>query len=251
MKKTLFFVVFWGLGMSFSFGQACAPDSQYTTAGVYPDSATGLSPSCVGVLYDELITIVVPADTTVVVGGISLPAAFDSAVVTSFLGLPPGFTYACHDAGNVVSPTDGCTYEGGTTGCMVISGTPTASDIGTHVLAITVDAYVGGAPTPALTQVVDYYTIVISGCTASLAEHLTSAFTLYPNPSTDAVTLEASSGATIEGLNVTSATGQVMFAESGLSTSRFELNTNAYESGLYFVTVDNGSTVEVIQFVKK
>ena len=41
----------------------CTPDSQYTIAGIYPDSATGLPNAMVGQAYNEVITIISPVDT--------------------------------------------------------------------------------------------------------------------------------------------------------------------------------------------
>ena len=51
----------------------CLPDMQFTVAGIYPDSATGLSNAYVGQLYQQNITIIVPTDTPIVVTA-GLPA---------------------------------------------------------------------------------------------------------------------------------------------------------------------------------
>src|SRR5690606_34225839 len=82
----------------------------------------------------------------------------DSVVITSFTGLPNGLSVVYYDGGNTNSPADQGAFEGGTTGCALISGTPTAA--GTYNLSINVDAYVGGAPIPNAT-LIDWYTIVI------------------------------------------------------------------------------------------
>ncbi len=141
----------------------CVPDPQYTSSGIYPDSATGLNSGCVGVPYNQLITNVVPADTCVIFVT-WLPCqtvSIDSIKIISFTGLPASLSYSCYDAGNTNSPPDQCTYEGGTTGCAVITGTPTAGDVGIHNLVITVDVYAGGASTSQGTQVIDWYFIEI------------------------------------------------------------------------------------------
>ena len=58
MKKILLTLT---LALAFIGANAqCTPDPQFTLAGIYPDSATGLSTAIVGQAYDEVITIISP-----------------------------------------------------------------------------------------------------------------------------------------------------------------------------------------------
>lgn len=161
--------------------QACTPDPQYNDTdadrGVYPDSATGFAPAYAGSPYIQLVTIVVPPDTNVFPLG-SMP--FDSIVLVSFTGLPPGFTYGCWNASAVANR---CSWPGDSFGCLQINGNPTIADTGTYDLTFNGNAYVGGSTTP-VPFTIDYYKIRIYGPQA-LTETAKSSFTAsqnVPNP---------------------------------------------------------------------
>lgn len=250
MKKLLLFFAATIFTVA-SVSAQCTPDPQYTTPGVYPDSATGLSGACAGVAYDEVITIVVPVDTSTTIGGFPITVSFDSAVVTSFTGLPPGFTYSCLDLQNTTSPTDGCTYEGGTTGCMSIVGNPTLADVGTYTLNIEVTVYVGGVTSPAATQIVDYYSIVVDDCVSGLGEETAHLFNLYPNPANESVTISGFDGIGSADLTIVNASGQEMMSYASVSGSEFNLSVSSLENGIYFVQVRHNDQIEVIRFVKQ
>jgi len=160
MKKSLLLISILIL-TAVSASAQCTPDPQYTSPGIYPDSATGFASGCANVSYTQLITNVVPADTCVVVvqGWPCATVSIDSIKIVSFTGLPAGFTYASYDAQNTTSPPDQGTFEGGTTGCVLISGT--TSTAGVYNLVINVDVYAGGASTPQGSQVIDWYKIEI------------------------------------------------------------------------------------------
>jgi len=88
----------------------CTPDLGCTT-DLCPAEGAGLPDGTVGVAYSEVITTVIPADTS----GISI----DSIVLVSVDSLPPGLTYTC-------TPSS-CGWPGNSIGCFTISGTPTDS----------------------------------------------------------------------------------------------------------------------------
>ena len=69
MKQLLLSFSFLTL-LVFGASAQCTADPQYTEGGVYPDSATGLSPAYVGQTYNEVITVIVPVDTTIMIGPI-------------------------------------------------------------------------------------------------------------------------------------------------------------------------------------
>ena len=70
MKKILLTLT---LALAFVGANAqCTPDPQFTLAGIYPDSSTGMPDAIVGQPYNEIITIIVSTDTTVDVFGQSI-----------------------------------------------------------------------------------------------------------------------------------------------------------------------------------
>ena len=236
----------------------CTPDPQYTAPGVYPDSATGFDCAVVNLPYDQLITNVVPVDTTTMVGPIPVTLAFDSAVVVSVTGLPPGFTYSCYDAQNVTSPLDQCSFEGGTTGCVSIAGTPQPGDEGLYQLSIQVDAYLEGAQTPTASQVIDYYSIQVlpvggnpTTCTVGIDEYLTSRFKLFPNPVAESFTLDGLEGLDISSISITNLEGKVLNSYTEVSTSTFDISVADLESGVYFVRIAHGSSIDAVRFIKE
>ena len=229
----------------------CTPDPQYTSPGVYPDSATGFADACVGVLYEQLITNVVPVDTDVVVipGFPAVNLVFDSVVVTSVAGLPPGFTYSCYDAQNVISPMDQCAFEGGTTGCISIVGTAQAGDEGTYPLTITVEAYLAGGATPQATYDVDYYSILV-GC-VGLNEGSKNKFKLFPNPVAGSFTLDGLEGLDVSAISITNTEGKVLNSFSNINSSSFDINVADLEGGIYFVRIAHGTSMDVVRFIKE
>ena len=56
MKKTLLILTF--VFASIFANAQCTPDPQFTAAGVYPDTTTGLAPAYVGQSYHQNITII-------------------------------------------------------------------------------------------------------------------------------------------------------------------------------------------------
>jgi len=157
MKKTLLFLIAL-VAVNFIIAQNCTPDPQYTTPGVYPDSATGLPPAYVGVPYDVTITEIVPVDTCIVL--IFPPCTvlpIDSVVVDTYSGLPPGFNMVSMNETNL-----NFIFPGGATSCMRITGTANPGDEGSYPITVSGLSWatVLGVPT-SQPFTVDYYTIEV------------------------------------------------------------------------------------------
>lgn len=234
-----------------SVNAQCTPDPLYTEPGIYPDSATGLDAACVGEVYNQLITNIVPVDTTTTIGGFPVTLDFDSVVIVSWTGLPAGFTYSCYDASNVTSPVDQCAFEGGTTGCALITGTPTVGDIGSYQQMITVDAYLAGLTTPQSTQVIDYYYIQVTDCTLGTGILSNSKFLIYPNPAKSTITLNGLNGIDVSKISIFNMTGKIFSTYENIDSPALDLDVNDLESGIYFVKIDYNGVSETIKFVKE
>ena len=253
MKKLLLFVAVTFISIA-TLNAQCTPDPQYTTPGVFPDSATGMSDACIGQVYDQLVTVIVPIDTCAQVLPAPLPCTtfdFDSIVITSFTGLPTGFTYTTNSPQNTTSPNDGGTFEGGTTGCMTITGNPTSAEVGVYPLTINLDVYVGGQLTPITQQTVDYYTIEVLDCASNgVEENTLSSIVAFPNPTKNVLTLNGLNGST-ESISILNTNGQVMMSYSTVQSTQFEINVSTLESGIYFVKIIENNELRTIRFVKK
>ncbi len=251
MKKLLLSLVL-VLGAGISANAQCTPDPQFTDPGVYPDSATGLAAACADQPYNETITIIVPVDTTVVIV-FPFTMVFDTVNIVSWTGLPPGFTYACYDAQNTISPPDGCAFEGGTTGCVSINGNPTQADIGSYQQIITTEAWMtpdnpAGEPTQ---TVVDYYYIQITSCTTNVSSITNSKFMAYPNPAKDVVTLNGLNGIDVNSVSVYSSTGTLVTRYDEVTGPELHMDINDVDKGLYFINISYDGKTEVLKFVKE
>lgn len=248
MKKLLLFVSISLLTVASANAQ-CTPDPQYTSPGIYPNQATGFSAGCLNQAYSQLVTNVVPADTLVeVVPGFPISVPIDSIVIVSFTGLPPGLSVVYYDGQNTNSPFDLGAYEGGTIGCALISGTPTSAGI--FDLTINVNAYVGGVPT-ANAQLIDWYSIEITTCTASINENEFSNFSVYPNPAQTSISVDGLNGANFEAVVITNLNGAIVKEIRSISTSNQTIDVSDLENGIYLIQVETASSKEVIRFVKK
>lgn len=236
-----------------SVNAQCTADPQFTDPGVYPDSATGMTPACIDVPYSETITVIVPVDTTAIILGFPITLPFDSVVVSSWnFGGLTGFTYQCSSPGNVLSPTDNCSFEGGQTGCILVEGNPTAGDIGSYQQIITTDAYLQGNPNgnPS-TVIVDYYYIQVVDCGLGVQGLTKSKFMVYPNPAKSTITLNGLNGIDVESVSVLSMSGQLMVEYTSVDSPALDLDINHLESGMYFVRINYDGVSETIKFIKE
>jgi len=250
MKKLLLLAVSALVSVA-AFSQACTPDPQYTQAGVYPDSATGLPQACADQPYAVTITNIVPVDTVQMVGPVPITIPFDSVVIFSWTGLPTGFTYDCYDGGNTTSPVDQCAFEGGTSGCVLLSGNPPTADIGSYQQVITLDGYLGGQTTPLATEVVDYYYIHVVACQAGIETLSNSKFLVYPNPANEVITVNGLNDLDVERVSVVDMAGKVLRSYDNVDVPALDMDLTDVNSGMYFVQIDYNGTREMIKFIKK
>ena len=251
MKRILLFTVFMTV-LSGLVNAQCVPDPAFTSPGIYPDSATGFAPACADEPYEQIITVIIPADTTITIGGITLTLPFDSVVVSDWQGLPPGFTYTCNSPNNVTSPVDGCAFEGDVIGCVSLTGNPTTADIGSYQQMITTDSYLDGNPlgNPA-TVVIDYYYIHITDCTAGLSVLSNSKFMAFPNPATSEITLNGLNGVNVHTVTVTDMNGRIFEQYENIQEAALQMDINYLNSGMYFIRIDYNQTSETIRFMKQ
>ncbi len=228
----------------------CTPDPQYTTAGIYPDSAANLPTAYVGHAYDETITAVVPTDTLVDVGlGFPVTVTIVSIEVTSVNGLPAMFDNSC-------TPTD-CVFPGGQSGCMNLYSTsnPTSGDIGLYPLDIylttTADAGLAGIITQ--DDTLDYYVLEIADSTGvgvGITTFEDQSFELrnaFPNPVKDEAKIQFIKGTqgTVE-FTVTNLLGAVVEkrtirAKRGVND--IYINTEEFPNGIYLYSLSSGNSV--------
>ena len=224
--------------------QGCSPDAQYSVAGIYPDSATNLSPAYVGQPYSENITIITPNDTDVVYLGVPINVTIDDIVLTSVTGLPSNFDYSC-DPPN-------CTFSGGSVECAELFSItdPTISDIGIYPIVFETTTSVSGVPIIGVTtqdDVIDYYYLEISNTTSSFNMLMDFTFELkevYPNPVMNNTNIQFISGInkdivfSIYNLLGVVIETRVLTAQRGVNN--IPINTTSYPEGIYLYSVNDG-----------
>jgi hypothetical protein len=223
----------------------CTPDSQYTIAGIYPDSATGLPNAMVGQAYNEVITIISPVDTSTVILGQTISVTIQTIELTSVTGLPPSFSYDC--------ATTNCIFAGGSTSCAVLtSAGPTSAEIGSHQVIMntttTVDAGLFGIQTQ--NDVVDYYYINVSNATSVINRFNDFTFELkdvYPNPVNSNAKIQFISGSSANVVfSVFNYLGEKI-EERNIAASRgvndIEISAKDYANGMYLYSINNGMQI--------
>src|SRR5688572_20849326 len=142
------------------YTQPCQPDSSYFKNGLNPDSLTGIPPAYINQPYQVDITVIVPADTTVMIFGSPQDGYIDSIVLLEVDGIPGWLNFVCWPSG--------CGYPGGSYGCGVMSGTPPPGSEGDFPLDIITAAYgrLFSFPSQQLPPQIDtahgYYTVRVS-----------------------------------------------------------------------------------------
>lgn len=219
----------------------CTPDPNQTDPGIYPDSATGFADACVGILYEQLITNIVPADTNVLVFGIPILTSIDSIVIDSLNGLPPGMTFECNP--------NSCVFPGGETGCAIITGTCTF--VGNYPLTFYLSAYVGGLSS-ANPYIVDYYDINVNSCTAGIKGNNISELKLSPNPASNNVLIEGlDSKKGIYSVSLMNLEGKIIEEVEIDSQEDLSIQLDSINSGIYFIRINTIDGNEILKLVKE
>lgn len=250
MKKTLLISTF---AFSVFFANAqCSPDPQFTAAGIYPDSSTGLAPAYVGQLYNQNITIITPTDTTVEYLGQIINVTIDNIDLTNVTGLPSSFSYTC-DPPN-------CSFPGGTIKCAELSSAaPASSEIGSHQIIFETKSYVSNVPfigTTTQDDVIDYYYLDVSVGTATINHFDNTTFELkdiYPNPVNNQAKIQFVLGTPANIIfNVYSLLGEKLeskFISSSRGVNTINLNTSSYSGGIYLYSINNGKQFQTKRMV--
>jgi hypothetical protein len=217
-----------------AFGQ-CEPNMAYTRPGIYPDSASGFPPAVATYEYNLVITAVIPADTILY----PLPLLpIDSIGVYEISGLPEGF--------QAIPNRPSGYWPGGTSGCMLITGTATQSQIGNYPLTIKAVGYMGGFGIP-YTYEITYYNILVLDSLAygipDLPENGNIRMQVFPNPFVRYVNVDfyADVAGTYE-LKIFDATGRLMKSEN-TDTKRGENNLRIdgfnLKTGIYYCVLQH------------
>lgn len=252
-KKLLLLSALFFFLKAYSFGQACTPDPQYTNTstdkGTHPDTIVNFVQGYEGSPYAQTVTIVVPPDTTVpFIGAIT----WDSTVLVSVTGLPPGFTYAC--ANSSPKPTL-CSWKGNSIGCVIITGNPTTPDIGTYPLQFLTNNYLGGSGTPNPYTAKGYKIIINASNSVNEYPNIQIVQQNNPNPfderSEIVFTADDNGVAQFKIYNMIGNMVQEYDIAVKRGTNKLMLDAKDFDSGIYFYSLVQGSQVFTRKMIVK
>ncbi|MCW3084363.1 MAG: hypothetical protein JWP12_1729 [Bacteroidetes bacterium] len=240
MKKLLTIILISAAGVTGSYAQ-CTPDISCipsgTTYGICPDSATGMAMGTVGVAYNQVMSMKVPSTSAGFSTGLPFAVPVTSIKVDSVTGLAPGLSYVCSPAG--------CTFPGGTNGCILISGTPTA--VWNQQVTVYATATVSLAGPQLVPQTNSQYRSIVNA-PAGIEMLDMSKFDVkqnMPNPFSSSTEIQFSSVTpeTVE-FSVFNMLGSVVYsktikAEKGANT--ITLDASVFPEGIYMYSLKNGS----------
>jgi hypothetical protein len=244
-----------------------------SSAGIWPDSATGLPDACIGQSYNAVIQVKTLTDTSVTFQGIPVQLLVKGLKVLDIVGEPAGFVAAAN-----YNDQSGYWLNGGSDpnwtpiqGCVLISASQSDVDAaanggpnsdGVYPIDVYVDVLAKGNPipatytwvstlgTPPYGAAIKYssYRIVVKNCTIGIEESLaTNKFDVapnYPNPFTGVTTIEYNNvkEETIN-LNVYNTLGALVYSnkyQSNTGKNFIVFDGSKLSAGMYIYTVSNG-----------
>jgi hypothetical protein len=231
MRQILTFILFLGISAS-SFGQVCTPTwSGGNTYGIIPDTATDLPPGNVGQPYDCTVQFRVPKNDT----SLGFPITIDYVELIDVDGLSaiPASVPLAYNCNPSI-----CQFEGDSTGCVRIQGTP--NTMGNYPLSISVKVHAGALAIP-LTysgyQIVVNAAIGIEGLTStgfSISQSI-------PNPASSATDIsfftENNSEVRFEIKNVLGSLVYQKIINATAGANQIEFNVASFPSGIYFYSI--------------
>lgn len=245
MKKLLLSIAVMTFGASAAMAQCTpditdpAPNYADSTFGAWPDTTTNFVNGTVGVPYTQELQFKVPTNA----GDVSpllTGQTIQSFTVDAVNGLPPGLSYACN--------LSNCTFNGGTVGCALLSGTPTTA--GSYEVSIDVTGIVliFGNPATAPYTFVGYE---IEIGTAGEIELVYNPFKIVPNPANDKINIQGLSKFNVSGIEITNMDGKVMRTLEATGLASMEVSLDGFANGIYFVNVNHSNGKEVVKFIKE
>jgi len=234
MKKTLLFAALLIGGLSQLSAQcviasACTPSAQgYCTVPVENtnlSNGTELSP------YSTTIQLSLAST----IGGF---ATIIDATISSVTGLPAGLNYS-------TNPSSGI-FAGGTSACLIITGTPSAATAGTYTVGLGFNVNTSLAPT---TQTLNFVlTINPAGTTNINSTIQATNFFISPNPATSE--LIVSSTTHFGKAHVIDALGKIVLSHDANYAAQTTINISSLIKGIYFLQVNTNGNVTTKKFIK-
>jgi hypothetical protein len=205
----------------------CTPSAGYCST---PAAGSALPPATETTPYSTVIQITVSTSYSI--------ATITDATVTSVSGLPAGLSYS-------TNPTNGV-IAGGSSGCMLIAGTPTAGSAGNYSVTanVSVNTNLGVFPVSAVwTLTVNTLAGITTVSTPALNLVLT------PNPAKSEINLTADFN--FQKVRVFDALGNMALTHDANNSYKTTIDLTKLNSGIYFLQIIDGNRIVTRKFIKE
>ncbi|MGM0612585.1 MAG: T9SS type A sorting domain-containing protein [Bacteroidota bacterium] len=240
MKKIL--ILFISIIIGINVNAQCTP-GDYDEPGLHPDTIQGMPPAVVSEPYEEVVTVVVPKDTTISFGTVQI----DSIGVTDIKGMPGGFDY---------TPNSSTGYwPGDSSGCVLVTGDPQPGDEGVYPVEVDVMVYASGYSAPFTytgyeLEILDSTHVNIQEAKSSVNEVVA-----FPNPFKEDLTIEfeMNKNAPVE-VELFNMVGDVLRQKTINATAgenAIKFNTASLTNGVYFYRFNAGDKIITRKLVKE
>lgn len=223
-----------------ALAQPCIPDTQYTEPGIYPSA---FPEATADVQYEEVLHFVFPEDTTI----FDYNFTIDSAWIVKIENFPYGFVYNCNNGS--------CGYKGGERGCLLVSGLPHDSTIGTRFIKVHVKMRGSNAQLGTITETIeDTLEFVVNPSNTGVEESTQiSQLQLLPNPAKGnsrlLFSLPHKEYVTITITDITGKKVHKTIAEGQQGQNSIKLNLSTLPGGIYLFTVSAGNLQQSGKFM--
>lgn len=240
---TLFALAFW---TTFNANAQCTPDATLTQYGFSPEQ---LPPAYSDGTYNQVLTFLVPRDTSIQLGPGTFPVQIDSMRLEKLTGQPAGFTHQCLNR---------CVVPGGSRGCALLTGSATEAQIGTYdIFTVTKVFYkLNGSPTQAnRTDSVKAYTFRIyktTGVGELISKDAKPTVKVFPNPAHNNLQIDLTylPAKTSGNIVIIDPLGRVVKQQSFSNNMVNPIEIASYQNGIYKVMVSANEQTYYNSFVK-
>jgi hypothetical protein len=232
MKKTLLFAAILLSGLSQLQAQCTIMPSCSTGTVGYcttPATATPLPNASEATPYNTTIQVTIG---TTAFGG---AATITNATVTSVSGLPAGLSYSLNPSNGVIN--------GGASGCMLISGTPSAGSAGSYTVTANITANTNFGPVP----VSGTWPLTVTG-TTGIKSYSSTHMIISPNPATSELMISADFH--FGKIQIIDALGKVVISQDANYSAETTIDIHNLSKGVYFLQANDGKSVITRKFIK-
>ncbi len=227
------------------FAQPCTPDSTLTTPGIKPYKIPN---GVLGVAYSQVISLMVPLDTTVVWSGTAVNIKVDSATVIYLSDFPSGFAYDCDKLSR--------TWNGGQKGCARLFGMPDTNNLGDYKIWVKTRTFfkivgLSGNFDQIDSSAIDF---TIQQWPIGLRESLKfKSLKMSPNPVTNLLSVEMDQYSSNAHFIISNILGQqftiVPVFEPNTGDVKFDVS--ALPAGVYIIKSEIGNQIAQSRFIKE